>query len=195
MYAYIQGKLTSKSPTSVVLETGGIGFDINISLQTYSKIEQLSEARLYIHHIQREDVQALFGFFEEEEKQFFGLLLSVSGVGPNTARIILSSLTTREVQNGILSNDVQMFKRVKGVGPKTAQRIIIDLKDKVAKNSGDEIISLGGQDNTVYDEALSALIALGFARPKASGALLKLSKSGNIDTAEELIKSALKLLA
>jgi len=196
MYAYIKGQITECTPTQAVIDAGGVGYLIFISLQTYSFIENKKEALLYIHHIQREDVQALYGFATKEEKALFGHLLSVSGVGPNTARVVLSSMTTDEVRGAILNNDVQAFKRVKGVGPKTAQRILIDLKDKI----GAEGVSVGHSTtsggNTAYSEALSALIALGFPRTKASGALAKINKSqAGQGSAEELIKMALQALS
>lgn len=197
MYAYIKGKLTEKNPAYVVVETAeGIGWHINISLNTYTALETLEEAKLYIHHIQREDVQALFGFADKEEKGIFGHLLSVSGVGPNTARMVLSSLTSQEIKRAIGQNDVGAFKRVKGVGPKTAQRILIDLRDKIEWEDHGDVLSSSAVDNTAYQEALSALLALGFPRTKASKVLSDLRKENSGATnAEGLIKAALRALS
>lgn len=196
MYAYIKGQIAECTPTHATIDAGGVGYLIYISLQTYSFLDQKKEALLYIHHIQREDVQALYGFATQEEKAIFGHLLSVSGVGPNTARVVLSSMTTDEVRTAIVHNDVQAFKRVKGVGPKTAQRILIDLKDKIGTDGVSPGQSQGPQNNTAYSEALSALIALGFPRTKASGALAKINKSqAGQGSAEELIKMALQALS
>ncbi|MDX1684556.1 MAG: Holliday junction branch migration protein RuvA [Saprospiraceae bacterium] len=196
MYAYIKGEITEKNPAFVVIETAGIGWHINISLNTFSSIEHASEAKLYIHHIQREDVQALFGFATREEKEIFGHLLSVSGVGPNTARMVLSSMETRDIRRAIGQNDVGAFKQVKGVGPKTAQRILIDLRDKIDAEGHDELLSTASPDNTLFQEALSALLALGFPRTRASKALSKIKKEKpSVKSAEDLIKAALRALS
>lgn len=196
MYAYIRGEIDEINPAFVVLDVGGVGYHINISLNTYSNIEKEKAAKLYIHHIQREDVQALFGFFTKEEKEYFGHLISVSGVGPNTARMILSSLKTDELRRAVVNNDVAALKRVKGVGPKTAQRMLIDLKDKIELVTGDELLTATQSDNTAYQEALSALIALGFPRVKANAALNKLKSSQTDDpTVENLLKEALRALS
>lgn len=197
MYAYISGKVGECSPTHAVIDVGGVGYFIHISLPTYSYLEGKTQAKLYVHHIQREDVQALYGFASAGEKEVFIHLLSVSGVGPNTARVVLSSMSDKEVRSAIGQGDVAAFKRVKGVGPKTAQRIIIDLKDKL----GSEVQNIGNSqqvsDNTAYHEALSALIALGFPRTKASTILSKLKKEigDGSPTTESLIKQSLQLLS
>ena len=196
MFAYIEGKLAEKNPAYVVIDVGGIGYWINISLNTYARIEKLDTARLYVHHIQREDVQALYGFFTREEKEYFGHLLSVSGVGPNTARMVLSAMETEEIRRAIITQDVPAFKKVKGVGPKTAQRILIDLKDKIELSEEKIALSSSLLDNTPFEEALSALIALGFPRVKASAALSKLRQSETADVSSEyLIKAALKSMS
>jgi Holliday junction DNA helicase RuvA len=196
MFAYIKGKIAEKNPAYVVIDVVGIGYWINISLNTFSSIEKLDEALLYVHHIQREDVQALYGFFTKEEKEYFGHLLSVSGVGPNTARMVLSSMKTDEIRRAIITQDVPAFKKVKGVGPKTAQRILIDLKDKIDLVEEKIVLSSGGLNNTAFEEALSALIALGFPRVKASAALSKLRQTESEDiTSEYLIKAALKSMS
>lgn len=197
MYAYIKGKITDKNPAFVVLETNdGIGWHINISLNTYSALETKDEAKLFIHHIQREDIQSLFGFATMEEKVIFGHLLSVSGVGPNTARMVLSSMEATDIKRAIGQNDVGAFKRVKGVGPKTAQRILIDLRDKIEWEEHQELLSSSAEDNTAFQEALSALLALGFPRTKASSALSAIKKKNpEIKSAENLIKAALRALS
>ena len=196
MYAYIKGKLVEKNPAYVIIEAGGIGYHVNISLNTYSAVNKLDEAKLYIQHYQREDLQALYGFFDSNERRLFNLLLSVSGVGPNTTRIILSSLTPAALEQAVMNNDIVTFKQVKGVGPKTAQRIIIDLKDKIGKVSSSSGTMPILQGNTAADEALSALVALGFSRPKAAAAVNQIVSSEGADSSvEDIIKKALKMLA
>jgi Holliday junction DNA helicase RuvA len=196
MISYVKGAITFKSPTYVVVETGGIGYHINISLNTYAQIEKLETVKLLTHLHVKEDSHTLFGFAEESERSLFVLLLSVSGIGPNTARILLSSMTAQEARTAIISEDVPAFKKVKGVGPKTAKRIILDLKDKILKDSGETPVPLSIHDNTIRDEALSALVALGFAKIQVQKALNKiLSEHKSIDSVEELIKLSLKQLS
>ncbi len=197
MFAYIKGKITHKTPTSVVLETAGIGYSLLISLQTYSQLSDKTEARLWIHSHIREDAFDLFGFYDQDEREMFRLLISVSGIGPNTARIVLSSMTSGETRAAILGEDELAFKKVKGVGPKTAKRLIIDLKDKVLKGGSDDspvhTIALG---NTQRQEALSAMLALGFNRQQIQKSFAKLSSSVTEEmSTEDLIKHALKDLA
>jgi len=198
MIGYIRGKLTFKSPVYVYIEAGGIGYQVHISLQTYSKIEKLEEATLFTTLIVREDSHTLYGFFDEYEKTIFNHLISVSGIGPNTGRIILSSLSSSDVRTAILTDRPDAFNKVKGVGPKTAQKIILDLKDKLMKIDDTDISSdfLSVSSNTVKDEALSALVALGFLKPKAKNAINKVASEAKGDlTVEDLIKSSLKLLS
>lgn len=195
MYAYIKGKISEKHPTHVVIDNGGIGYYLHISLNTYSKIEPLEEVCLQVALIVKEDSHTLFGFYEEEEKQLFLLLIGVSGVGSNTARIILSGMNPAEVKQAILADQPSAFQRVKGIGPKTAKQIILDLKSKIGKNTQTipEISSYA--DNKASDEALSALLALGFQRPKASSVLAAIQKSNpEMQTAEQLIRMALSQL-
>jgi holliday junction DNA helicase RuvA len=196
MYAYIKGKLTQKQPTHVYLENQGIGYHIHITLNTFSKIEHLEEVRLNLALIVKEDSHTLFGFFSEEEKDLFLLLLSVSGVGSNTARIILSTMTPEEVVHAIAIDNPDMFKKVKGVGPKTAKQIILDLKNKISKNA-DALPEINMNSyNTHFDEALSALVALGFIKQKASTVLQKLkSDRPDLETTEQVIRVALTMLA
>ena len=196
MISYVKGAITFKSPTFIVVETGGIGYHINISLNTYAQIEKLESVKLLTHLHIKEDSHTLYGFAEEAERSLFVLLLSVSGIGPNTARILLSSMIAEEVRSAIISENVAAFRKVKGVGPKTAKRIILDLKDKILKDSGDSPIPLSIHDNTIRDEALSALVALGFAKVRVQKVLNKtLSEHPEIQSVEELIKMSLKQLS
>jgi Holliday junction DNA helicase RuvA len=199
MYAYLKGKITHLSPTQIHLECNGIGFLINISLQTYSDIEKLNEVKLFTQQIVREDAHTLFGFFTEEEKNLFNHLISVSGIGPNTARLMLSSLNTNEWINAIISEDVRLIQSVKGVGPKSAQRVIIELKDKVKKENltaSTGIVSANNLKSDIYLEALAALSMLGFAKPQAEKSIQKVLKESNlnVNSVEELIKLSLKNL-
>ncbi|PSR10179.1 MAG: Holliday junction branch migration protein RuvA [Bacteroidetes bacterium] len=196
MITYIKGNLTFKNPTFVVVEAGGIGYHIHISLHTYAQLEKAEQVKLLTHLQIKEDAHTLFGFVEESERSLFRLLISVSGVGTATAQIALSTLTPDQLRSAIIGEDVETFNRIKGVGPKTAKRIILDLKDKVLKDSGDTPILGTIQDNTLREEALSALLALGFARPQVQRALNRLLREqGSITSAEQLIKQALRELA
>ena len=196
MFAYIKGVITFKNPTFIVVETAGVGYHINISLNTYSEIEPLANVKILTYLHVKEDSQNLFGFASEVERTLFIQLLSVSGIGPNTARILLSSMKPDEAKAAIIAEDVPAFKKVKGIGPKTAKLIILDLKDKILRDSGDSPISFSQKDNTIRDEALSALVALGFAKiriQKVLNSILKDQKQ--IDNVEQLIKEALKKLS
>ena len=195
MYAYIKGKITFKSPTDIYLETGGVGYHLQISLNTYSEIEKLEEVSLFTHFHVKEDSQTLYGFFTKKEKELFQLLISVSGIGPNTARIVLSSMKPEEVEKAISYEDVLTFNKVKGIGPKTAKRIILDLKDKVTKNIDEKLIKVGANHNTNRNEALSALLALGFPKNSVTKVLDKVV--GNVENemnVEQIIKEVLKQL-
>lgn len=193
MYEYISGKLSEVTPTYTVIETGGVGFFINISLNTYSKIEKKEVFKLFIHHVVREDAEQLFGFAEKSERQIFRLLISVSGIGANTARVMLSSLQPGEIKSAIRTDNVNALKSIKGIGVKTAQRVIIDLKDKIDKTDAEESSILKGTD-LMTEEAVSALIMLGFNKVKAEKAVEKIYKSENDLNVEELVKKALKIL-
>jgi Holliday junction DNA helicase RuvA len=193
MIDYIKGTITHISPTYLTLETGGLGYFINISISTFSKLEGKSECKVLIHEVIREDSHLLFGFADVEEKEIFRLLISVTGVGANTARMMLSSLSSTEIEKAILGSDVNILKSVKGIGLKTAQRIIIDLKDKVGKQTGNgEIFAF--TDNTKREEALSALVMLGFAKSAVAKILDKIVREERNLTVEDLIKRALKNL-
>ncbi len=194
MYSYIKGKLVEKNLTNVVIESNGIGYLINISLNTYSLLGDEEKCKLYTHFVVREDAQLLYGFAEEEERKLFRHLISVSGVGANTARLILSSLSPNELYEAIISNNVPVLQSIKGIGSKTAQRIIVDLRDKLEKE-GIPTEKLGIQHNTKKDEALSGLIILGFNKNTAEKALNRILQTENKDlSVEQLIKSALKIL-
>lgn len=196
MISYIKGEITVKTPTYVILETGGIGYHINISLNTYAQIEKLERTKLLTHFIVREDSQTLYGFENGNERQLFGLLISVSGVGPNTAMVMLSTLTPDELKAAIIGENILTLKKIKGIGEKTAKRIIIDLKDKVVKENGDAPLTLLPSGNIHREEALQALVTLGFNKMQVQKALNKLIKmETDIDSVEKLIKKALRLLS
>jgi Holliday junction DNA helicase RuvA len=193
MIDFIKGDIAQITPTFLIMETGGIGYMINISLTTFSRLEGKKEFKILIHEVIREDSHQLFGFADSEERDIFRLLISVSGVGANTARMFLSSLNPSEIEKAISGSDVNLLKSVKGIGLKTAQRIIVDLKDKVGKHSGtDEIFAFA--DNTRREEALSALVMLGFAKGVVSKVLDKIVREEKNLTVEDIIKRALKNL-
>ncbi|MBW6501230.1 MAG: Holliday junction branch migration protein RuvA [Bacteroidales bacterium] len=193
MIDYLKGSITEITPTWITIETAGVGYFVNISLTTFSRLEGKTDYKILIHEVIREDAHQLFGFADREERDIFRHLISVTGVGAGTARMMLSSLTPPEVGKAIISSDVNVLKNVKGIGLKTAQRIIVDLKDKVGKHAGTgEIFAFA--DNTKREEALSALVMLGFARSAVSKILDKITGEGKNLTVEELIKLALKNL-
>ena len=196
MISYIKGEITHKSPTYIIVEAGGIGYQVHVSLNTYTAIEKLERIKILTYLNIKEDSHSLYGFADEKERSLFVLLISVSGIGTNTDRIILSSLSPEEVRAAIISEDVVTFNKVKGIGPKTAKRIILDLKDKVMKESGDVPLTFTKKDNTLRGEALSALLALGFAKIKVQKVLNRILQANNdIQSVEELIKRALKQLS
>jgi len=193
MISYISGKLTFKTPAFVIVETCGIGYRINISLHTYAQLEKMESVKLLTQLIVKEDSHTLYGFAEEPERSMFVHLISVSGIGPATAQTVLSSMQAEEVRIAIITEDVSAFKRVKGIGPKTAKRVILDLKDKMLKDSGDIAVMVPAINNTMRSEALSALLALGYSRIQAQKALNGVIKSGvEINSPEDLVKYALK---
>ena len=193
MYEYIKGELIEANPTNAVVDCGGVGYYVNISVNTYSKIASLHQVLLYIHQIVREDAHLLYGFFSKEERSLFRFLISVSGIGANTANIMLSSLSVEEITNAILTENVNAIKSVKGIGIKTAQRVIIELKDKVNKD-GNIIEGVNITLNTIREEAQAALVLLGFTKLQVSKTLDKILASEKVDTVENLIKLALKHL-
>jgi Holliday junction DNA helicase RuvA len=188
---HIQGKLVEKTPTYVVVDVDGIGYKIKISLQTFSQIDG-EFCKLYTHFSVKEDSHTLFGFFEESERHLFRNLISVSGVGPSTAQVILSTYSPDEIIHHITTADVKAIESVKGIGGKTAQRIIVDLKDKIAKGMPTSDLLFDKIDNTIREEALSALLALGFTKKGAESKIDKVFKSNpEIASVEELVKTAL----
>ena len=197
MIAHIKGRLVEKTPTYVIVETGGVGYLINISLNTFSKLPNEEACFLHTHFVDREDAQILYGFADKEERRLFRHLISVSGVGPSTAQVVLSSMSPEETVHEILSSDVGAIQKVKGIGSKTAQRIIVDLKDRIAKEGAilpDEVIP-GSESNKSLEDALSALIMLGFAKNAAEKALRQvIEKEGRDLSVEQLIKATLKRL-
>lgn len=193
MIAHIQGRLVEKTPTDVVIECNGVGYFINISLHTFSQIPDGENLKLFTFLQIREDAHTLYGFVEKQERELFKLLISVSGVGANTARTMLSSLQPTQIIQAIASNDVASIQSVKGIGAKTAQRVILDLKDKVLKIYDLEDVSVVS-NNTNKDEALSALEVLGFNRKSAGKIVDKIIKEVPNASVEELIKQALKSL-
>ena len=190
MITHIKGNLVKKTPTYVVIECNGIGYKLNISLQTFSKIQE-ENCILFTHFSVKEDSQTLYGFADEDERELFRKLISVSGVGPSTAQIVLSTYTPTETKQYIITGDVSALQNVKGIGLKTAQRIIIDLKDKLAKGITTSDIPFN-QDNELRNEALSALVALGFAKKTTEQTLDKIIRNNTEDlSVETLVKMAL----
>lgn len=196
MIDYIKGEITELNPTEMTLECNGIGYKILISLQTYDKLKQSREAKIYIHHYLREDDEQYFGFAGNDERELFRLLIGVSGIGAATARMMLSSLSSDELRTAILSEDINKIKSIKGIGLKSAQRLILELKDKISKGEGSSqntIFQTSGA-NPNLEEATTALVMLGFTKPnvtKALAAVLKETPDANL---EQLIKSGLKRL-
>lgn len=196
MYDYISGKLNEINPAYVVIDNNGIGFMINISLTTYNYVSKQSKeeiTKLFVYEAIREDAHVLFGFSSKHERELFMMLISVSGVGPNTARMILSSLSPEDLEQCIASGNVGLLKSVKGIGGKTAQRILVDLKDKI-KVAGDTLLDNNSAPSAVYDEALAALVMLGFTQQMSQKALKKLLKEEPSITVEAAIKKALKMM-
>lgn len=196
MYDYISGKLIEKNPAFAVIDNNGLGYMINISLTTYNDINKLSKddvAKLFVYEAIREDAHVLFGFSSKRERELFMLLISVSGVGPNTARMILSSLSPNDLEQCIASGNVGLLKSVKGIGGKTAQRILVDLKDKI-KVASDTLLDNSEAPSAVYDEALAALVMLGFSQPMSQKALKKLLRDEPSITVEAAIKKALTMM-
>ncbi len=193
MYAYIDGKLAFKSPAYVVIDVGGIGYQINISLNTYARLGDVERCRLYTWLHVKEDAHTLYGFIDEGEKRLFGHLISVSGIGPNTARMMLSSISPEEIQTAIVKGNISQIQRIKGIGPKSAQRLVLELQDKLRKEGPDSLITVP-VIQTAKDEALSALVMLGFVRNNAEKVLDQEIKKQPDQNVEQLIKAALKSL-
>lgn len=191
MIGQLNGKLVEKNPTELIIECGGVGYEVKISLNTFSTIGSTEAIKIFTKLVVREDAQILYGFASKEEREMFNHLISVSGIGPNTAMIMLSSLVPDEIAHAIQSEDVRTIQSIKGIGAKTAQRVIIDLKDKMLKMvfSSENIFN---QNNTNRFDALTALVSLGFDKKSAEKAIDKIATGD--ETVEKLIKEALKIL-
>ena len=197
MIDYIRGELAELTPTTAVVEAAGVGYAMNISLNTYSAIQGKKDVKLYTYEAIREDAHLLYGFHSKKEREMFLLLITVSGVGPNTARMVLSSMSPQELCNSISTGNEKMIKGVKGIGLKTAQRIIVDLRDKIVTLGIADEIPAGGAvgapvNNQVKDEAVSALIMLGFSPAPSQKVVVEILKSNPSAPVEEVVKLALK---
>jgi Holliday junction DNA helicase RuvA len=194
MFEYIEGKISIKQPTFVVIDIQGLGYKINISLQTFETIGKKDEIKLLLHQSIKEDAHTLYGFINEEERSMFRSLISVAGIGANTAILILSSFKTSEIIHAIITANVALIKSIKGVGPKTAQRMIVELQDSL-KKKGDTLIPAVEGQNQSADEAISALVMLGFKKSEAEKQVIKIIRDNpGLKNVEEIIKSALKSL-
>jgi Holliday junction DNA helicase RuvA len=193
MYEFIEGDIVEKSPAHLIIRSGALAYFIHISVYTYTHINSHTVNRIYLHFVVREDAQMLYGFSTREERELFRALISVSGVGANTARLMLSSQSPEEITHSILSGNVASLQSIKGIGAKSAQRIIVDLRDKVGK--GAEIDQLfTSEGNTVSEEALSALVALGFPKKVVEKSLNKIVSQQSDLSVEEIVKAALKMM-
>ena len=194
MIAFVKGNFVRKTPALVLVDVNGVGYELQISLNTYSSIQSMESGQLFTYFHVREDAQVLYGFFEEAEKNLFAHLISVSGVGAATARMMLSSMKPVELIRAISDSNVRLLESIKGIGKKSAERIVLELKDKLAKTTFDSNIS-ALRNNSLEQDALNALIALGIARPAAEQAVQRVVKADpSIDKIEDVIKKALKTL-
>ena len=194
MYAYLQGRFTEKTPAQVYVDVNGVGYEVNISLNTYGHIQNLEQGKLFVHLQVKEDGHILYGFFEKAEKEIFLLLISVSGVGAATARMMLSSLKPEEVSKAIVQSNLKLLESVKGIGKKTAERLVLELKDKLGKHSVNESIS-HNWGNSLEQDALNALVALGISRQQAEQSIQKIILAEpSVSKLEDLIKKALKTI-
>ncbi len=195
MIDYIKGQITELSPTEVIIETYGIGYRILISLQTYEGLNGKKDATVYIHHYLREDEELYYGFATKDERELFRLLIGVSGIGASTARMMLSSLTADEIRNAIIAEDINKIKSIKGIGLKSAQRLILELKDKVVKGAGaDNNVLFSSSANAATEEAVTALVMLGFTKANVTKAVTAVLKENPGASLEEIIKQSLKRL-
>jgi holliday junction DNA helicase RuvA len=195
MIGYLKGRITLKTPAFIYVECSGVGYHVNISLSTYTKISELNEVQIFTYMQVREDDISLYGFFEEDERFLFTQLISVSGIGTNTARVILSYMTADEVKNAIIHENEAALVSVKGIGAKTVKKIIIELKDKIIKKSGIDksLLTKSNFSSSIKDEALAALIALGFPKVSVEKQInAVINNNPKIENVEELIKSVLK---
>lgn len=195
MYAYLQGKFTYKTPAQVYIDVHGVGYEVNISLNTYAAIQHLEEGKLFVHLQVKEDGHLLFGFFDRGEKEMFLSLTSVSGIGAATARMMLSSMKPEEINAAILQSNVRLLESIKGIGKKTAERLVLELKDKAAKQPAVPGNIIPATGNTIGQDALTALTALGISRSQAEQSIQKIVRAEpDIVNLEELIKKALKAI-
>ena len=196
MIDYIKGTITELSPAQLVLENNGIGYSILISLQTYQALQEKKEAKVYISHYLREDTEEYYGFATKDERELFELIISVSGIGVNSARMMLSSFSAEELREAILSEDVNRIKSVKGIGLKSAQRLILELKDKIVKGEGASTgeVLFQATSNEAIEEATRALTMLGFTKPNVNKAIQTILKKNPGAKVEEIIKQALKMM-
>ena len=195
MIDYIKGQIIELTPTELILECGGIGYSILISLQTYEALQLQTQTVAYIHHYIREDEELFYGFATKDERELFRLLIGVSGIGVNSARMMLSSLTSEEIRNAILAEDINKIKSVKGIGLKSAQRLVLELKDKIVKGVGaDTGVLLKVDSSAVVDEATTALVMLGFSKADINKVMPAILKENPQARVEDIIKSALKRL-
>ena len=195
MYAYLQGKFTHKTPAQIYIDVNGIGFEVNVSLNTYSAIQKLQEGKLFTYLQVKEDGHTLYGFFEKEEKDIFLLLISVSGVGASTARMMLSSVRPDEIATAIIQGNVKLLESVKGIGKKTAERLVLELKDKVGKQAIGTTGTSFAIANSIEQDALIALTSLGIAKAQAEQAIQKIMRNEPaVNNLEELIKKSLKAI-
>lgn len=197
MINYIKGTIAELTPTQVIIDNHGIGYDIEISLQTYEVLQGKTEALIYIYHHkrEREDIEMYYGFATKDERELFKLIIGVSGIGVNSARMMLSSLSSEELRNAILSEDVNRIKSVKGIGLKSAQRMILELKDKIVKGEGaDNETLFKAADGEIVEEATRALVMLGFSKPNVNKAIQSILKNNPSAKVEDIIKAALKML-
>ena len=195
MIEYIKGQIIELTPAGLILECGGVGYSILISLQTFEALQGKTQAVVYIHHYIREDEELFYGFANKDERELFRLLIGVSGIGVNSARMMLSSLTSDEIRNAILAEDVNRIKSVKGIGLKSAQRLVLELKDKIVKGAGSDTGSIFKADTSpIVDEATTALVMLGFSKAAINKVLPAILKDNPTARVEDLIKAALKRL-
>ena len=195
MIDYIKGKIAELNPSEMTVEAYGIGYKILISLQTFSSFEKKSECTVYIHHYLREDEELFYGFSTKDERELFRLLIGVSGIGAATARMMLSSLSSEEIRNAIIAEDIARIKSIKGIGIKSAQRLVLELKDKIIKGAGADVSGLLNKpDNAITEEASTALVLLGFPKTAVQKALAAIIKEDPQISLEDMIKAALKKL-
>ena len=195
MIEYIKGELAELTPADAVVECCGIGYHILISLQTFSQLENKKDVKVYIHHYLREDEELYYGFGTREERELFKLLIGVSGIGAATARMMLSSMSSEEIRTAIIAEDINRIKSIKGIGLKSAQRLILELKDKIVKGSGNESgIMFTQQNNAIVEEAVTALVLLGFTKANVNKAVSAVMKENPEANLESIIKLALKKL-